>query len=98
MALNFRNFEKRHLAYVPVLPNLKMPRPNAHHVVEGEIEYEPAFADHLRQHRLNVLGHHLSILRVHRDARVVERFTRVTQHEVKFDHAAFEDRAEKPRD
>lgn len=74
-----------------MLANLEMPRPNPHHIVEGEVKNESALADHLREHRLDVLCDHLSILRVHRDARVVERFTGIAKHKVQLNHAAFED-------
>lgn len=87
-------FSRRKHANVPMLADLKVPRPNAHHVIEGEVENEAALADNFGEHRFNVLGDHLRVLRIHRDARVVEGLACITQYKVELNDTTFEDRSE----
>lgn len=85
---------RRKHANVPMLADLEVPRPNAHHIIEGEVENEAAFADNFGEHRFNVLGDHLRVLRIHRDARVVEGLACIPQYKVELNDTTFEDRSE----
>lgn len=81
-----------------MIPDGEMPRPNAHHVVKGELDNESAFGVDLGEHGLAVQGHHGALITVHGDAGVVKGFFGVAKLVAKVGHAALEVAAEVARD